>query len=820
MQTTGLENRLKFRFLPEGLEAEIRAVDPERMNSAEAPTAVSYSGYRVDRRGACVWPQATPKYRWEDLTAVNTWPRADRRGFTTEFRFRTGRRWQLSGAKAFGFSNSPGRFAEVLACARAGAPETAKFNGLTRDIADWGPRAVRARLKAESGRQCSADELVEQARNHLAWVEPNKALRAVEAALQREPDHRAALKLRLQLLFGITTDRAKILAAARRWLEACPRETEAQSAIYSIGLDGDDAMQAEPATQWLRDHPDDLPLAMALAAFHFRRKEYTQAETAWGICRPPADQPEVQEAVRGQIAFIRRYASDGRYRLWSQTKRWSLLVLPGGFLALFIVVKLTAAYQWWGRSDPAQPTPERQEEIRHMREFIAANERRMQELTGLVSGDFSALKRRADAGEATAQYTVSFRYFRGDLGAPKDEAAGLRYLELAAAQHYRHAVIDLAERLDESTKPENQARAAGLLEEAARLGSGRAAAQLGRHYLEGKGVAKDQAKAFAWFEKGAEDNNLDAIELAGWALEGGKGVEKNLPRALEYYRRAAEKQSVWAKERLVAGLYQPKATKEELNECWKWTLAGAKEGSKNLRQFAAWDLIVVGQQATPAEERQVFDWMRESAEAGEANDEAWLSELYWEGIGAPHDQHKAVEWLTKAAAQKHIRSVRQLAQCQAFGVATLRDLTAARANRDLLAAYPELAKPVGDLDNLLEVAAKPPSTAAADGDQKARPIFRLAPHYPMKFRRQGVSGEALVEFYVNEDGFTRDLKVVRASRPEFGYAAVNALSFWRFTPGTEHGKPMSQSYQQLITFTLNDEAEPPKEPASKTGQGS
>lgn len=780
------------------------------MTPASEYTTVSYAGYRADRRGACVWPQVTPKYRWENLTLIHTALRADRRGFATLFVFQSGQKWQLGGARAFSFGSSLGRYAELLALACAGAPTTAKIDELTRDIAEWGPRAVRTRLKAQAGHLQSADDLVQQARHHRVWLEPGKALKAVDAALDREPGHPAALKLRLQLLLESTAGRAKALAAARRWLEACPREAEAQSAVYGLGLDANDAVQVEPATQWLRDHPEDIPLANALSGFHFRRKEYTQAATVLEIARPSAGDAETAAALSRQGELIRRYAGSGGYRAWYQTKRWTLLALPWVFLALFVAIKLAVAYQRWERRHPAPPTPVQREELNRVREKLAAMEREMQDMTGLVSGEFPALKKRADAGEAAAQYTVSDRYFDGRLGAPKDETAGLRYLELAAAQHYLHAVRDLAERLDKSAKPEDQARAIRLYEEAARLGSGRAAALLGRHYLEGKGVAKDPVKAFAWFEQGAANRNTDAIELAGWALEKGEGVEKNLPRAMDYYRRAAAQHSVWAEERLVAVLYHKGASTAELNEAWARALAGAKDGSKNLRRLVAWGLIAAGNHVTPQEEQQAFGWMRESAEAGEAEGEGWLSQFYWYGIGTAFDQRKAVEWMTKAAAQKHASSLQLLAACQAFGVVVQQDLAAARANRAVLANELKLEKQLGELDQMLEVAAKPLPPVKPGGDHRAEPIWRQTPFYPMKLRREGATGEALVEFYVDEAGFTRELKVVRASRPEFGSAAVNALSFWRFEPAVDHGVRARRRHQQLITFTLNEEPGPAK----------
>ena len=63
----------------------------------------------------------------------------------------------------------------------------------------------------------------------------------------------------------------------------------------------------------------------------------------------------------------------------------------------------------------------------------------------------------------------------------------------------------------------------------ARAESGNAEAQdkLARCYLDGKGVAKDEAKAALWFRKAADQGNADGQRGLGYCYDSGSGLEKD-----------------------------------------------------------------------------------------------------------------------------------------------------------------------------------------------------------------------------------------------------------------------------------------------------
>jgi hypothetical protein len=48
---------------------------------------------------------------------------------------------------------------------------------------------------------------------------------------------------------------------------------------------------------------------------------------------------------------------------------------------------------------------------------------------------------------------------------------------------------------------------------------------LGWMYLNGKGVAQDDAEAAQWYRKAAEQGFADAQNMLGWMYQNGQGVE-------------------------------------------------------------------------------------------------------------------------------------------------------------------------------------------------------------------------------------------------------------------------------------------------------
>ncbi|PTX96533.1 energy transducer TonB [Opitutus sp. ER46] len=89
-------------------------------------------------------------------------------------------------------------------------------------------------------------------------------------------------------------------------------------------------------------------------------------------------------------------------------------------------------------------------------------------------------------------------------------------------------------------------------------------------------------------------------------------------------------------------------------------------------------------------------------------------------------------------------------------------------------------------------------------DQQPVPRVRTPPQYPFEQRRQGVTGEVLVEFIVDTQGNVLGAFAVRSSQREFESAAVQAVSKWKFKPGRRAGSAVNTRMQIPIVFNLDD----------------
>ena len=74
------------------------------------------------------------------------------------------------------------------------------------------------------------------------------------------------------------------------------------------------------------------------------------------------------------------------------------------------------------------------------------------------------------------------------------------------------------------------------------------------------------------------------------------------------------------------------------------------------------------------------------------------------------------------------------------------------------------------------------------------------PVYPSKLLKDGRTGEAVVEFYVDAEGDAQLPRIVSATEEEFGYAAEQAIITWHFDPPLKNGKPVITKARIPIKF--------------------
>lgn len=77
------------------------------------------------------------------------------------------------------------------------------------------------------------------------------------------------------------------------------------------------------------------------------------------------------------------------------------------------------------------------------------------------------------------------------------------------------------------------------LKAAAEKGHKKAQYRLGRCYDKGRGVEKNDAKAFEWYSKSAAQDYAKAQYQVGKCYKDGEGTKKDRKKAVEYFKKAA-----------------------------------------------------------------------------------------------------------------------------------------------------------------------------------------------------------------------------------------------------------------------------------------
>lgn len=189
------------------------------------------------------------------------------------------------------------------------------------------------------------------------------------------------------------------------------------------------------------------------------------------------------------------------------------------------------------------------------------------------------LVRRAESGDAQAQYDLGERLARGE-GVKQDHASARIWFERALAQGNRDALflyaVAYAEggaHLGVAKDPE---KATAAFERAAALGDTRAQLALGVRYIEGEGAAVDPDRAAMWLERAAEasDANMQ-LALASMYDTGTEGVRQSDAKAQAWATRAAQRghgeAQLWLARRHARGKGAPK----DARAAYRWASLAA-----------------------------------------------------------------------------------------------------------------------------------------------------------------------------------------------------------------------------------------------------
>lgn len=98
----------------------------------------------------------------------------------------------------------------------------------------------------------------------------------------------------------------------------------------------------------------------------------------------------------------------------------------------------------------------------------------------------------------------------------------------------------------------------------------------------------------------------------------------------------------------------------------------------------------------------------------------------------------------------------------------------------------------------LQYVFKPVSPSELDRPLKLTRV--VTPQFPESFAKQGIRGDVLVEFYVDEQGRARIPIATQAPFDVLGSLARMAVEQWQFQPPTRDGKPVLVRVTQKFAF--------------------
>jgi TPR repeat protein len=152
---------------------------------------------------------------------------------------------------------------------------------------------------------------------------------------------------------------------------------------------------------------------------------------------------------------------------------------------------------------------------------------------------------------------------------------------------------------------------------AANAGIVEAQMRLGRMYLSGEGIAKDEAAAFAWLTLAAKNGDAEANNMLGRCHENGWGTPRDFESAGRHYAIAACAGDAWA-------------------------------------QYNLGHLFLDGQ-GVPRDPDKAFAWYKRASDQGHVRAMNLLARCYEEGWGAPRDLPLAGAWYRKSAEGGYFR---------------------------------------------------------------------------------------------------------------------------------------------------------------------
>jgi uncharacterized protein len=181
-----------------------------------------------------------------------------------------------------------------------------------------------------------------------------------------------------------------------------------------------------------------------------------------------------------------------------------------------------------------------------------------------------------------------------------------------------------------------------VCEAPAKAGDSTCQDMLGLLYSEGRGVPRDQATAFHWFQLAAAQGNPTAAYNLAVAYEHGEGVAKNPAEAEKWFTKAAESGLPYAQLQLAVAAVGGGDWKAAV----KWLRPAAAQGLPMAQTMLG--LAYETGKGARRNEKLAAKWYEAAADHGDPAAQTKLAVLYEQGIGVDQDFKEAYFWYAVA----------------------------------------------------------------------------------------------------------------------------------------------------------------------------
>ena len=187
-----------------------------------------------------------------------------------------------------------------------------------------------------------------------------------------------------------------------------------------------------------------------------------------------------------------------------------------------------------------------------------------------------------------------------------------------------------------------------------------------------------------------------------------------------------------------------------------------------------------------------------AASAGHAGAQYNMGVFYAEGKVVEQDYQKAVEWFERAAEQGMKDAEFNLASIYHQGLGGLKDPQKAEY---WARKYKGLAA-TGEIGEVIDIPDEQPKFPG--GDKALMQWLQENLHYPVQAAKEHATGRVLVNFVINTDGSTDEVKVLRSAHPLLDQEAMRVVKEMpKWEPGKKDGKVVRVRFTLPITFHLN-----------------